>query len=311
MRAPEDSTRPIRVSRASRRAAALLLVSCLLAACGGTGLGEDGEPSVEPTRTPTATLTRPEAKPPETTTSPQPTIPEATSPEATSPQRTIPEATSPEATSPRASRPQPPSPTRTTTTEGTDPSSTTTRSLEPTEEQDVAGPSGSTAAATGQPEKEAAEGPTDQDGAPAWAWWTAGALVVACVIAVPLVLRARRRSTWAQGLEREEAELAWLARDLLPTLRSTRSVEALAGGWEVGQARVAAAEDRLVVLESSAPDEAGQMRARALRDASRRARARVRALVVPGQHGDWTGELDAAIAELELALGEHVVTPSR
>jgi hypothetical protein len=270
-------------TRTSGRAAALLLSSLLLVSCGGAGDGEGGEPPVSPTRTPTTTLTIP---------SPEPTSPEATSPEASSPE---------------ASRPELPSPTRTPGRTGSEDQSATTPSPEQTEEPDPPETSSPTSAGTGQSGEGAAEEPPDEDGVPSWVWWLAGAVLVACAIAVPLVRRARRRSTWTGGLEDAEREVAWLARDLLPTLRSARSREESAGGWAVSETRVAAAEDRLVVLESSAHDETGRMRARMLRDAVRRARARIQALVGPGAGGNWVRDIDAVIADLELALDPTAV----
>ncbi|HYH73975.1 MAG TPA: hypothetical protein VD764_12215, partial [Nocardioides sp.] len=72
--------------------------------------------------------------------------------------------------------------------------------------------------------------------------------------------------------------------------------------WAVGQPRVAAAEDRLTVLESSAPDEAGRQEARSLRDAARRARAEMDRLTGPEPHEEWRADLDAVVAGLEAAL---------
>ena len=128
------------------------------------------------------------------------------------------------------------------------------------------------------------------------------ALLLGSAVAIPLVVRARRRSAWRQSLAEQEGEVAWLARDLLPELRRGGSVEQVAGGWAVGRTRVTAAEDRLTVLESTAPDDIGRERARSLRDAVRRADAGMAQLTGPGPHDEWALDLDAIIDDLEHAL---------
>jgi hypothetical protein len=127
-------------------------------------------------------------------------------------------------------------------------------------------------------------------------------LLVASAVAIPLVAGARRRKAWQRELVEAEGELAWLARDMLPGLRHAGSRDQVTGGWTVGQARVTAAEDRLTVLESTAPDEAGRERARSLRDAARQARAHMEQLIGPGPHDTWALDLDSIIADLELVL---------
>jgi hypothetical protein len=77
----------------------------------------------------------------------------------------------------------------------------------------------------------------------------------------------------------------------------------VAGGWAVGAPRVAAAEDRLTVLESSATDEVDRSRARDLRNASRVARQRMDRLVAPGPRDTWARDLDTVVLDLETALG--------
>ena len=140
-------------------------------------------------------------------------------------------------------------------------------------------------------------------------WWLLAALVVGTVVAIPLVVRARRRGAWRRELARVEAELAWFARELLPELRQAGSREQVAGGWTVGQTRVAAAEDELTVLESTAPDDAGRERARSLRDASRLARGRMNQITGPGAHDTWALDLDAVIADLDVVLGPAEPAP--
>ena len=137
---------------------------------------------------------------------------------------------------------------------------------------------------------------------PSWVWWVAAAVVLGCLVAVPLVVRGRRRASWQRELERQEAEVEWFARDLLRELRLAGSHEEMAGGWAVSQGRVAAAEDGLTVLESTAPDDAGGARARSLRDAVRDARARMQRLVAPGQHDTWALDLDTLMIDLQGTL---------
>jgi hypothetical protein len=134
-------------------------------------------------------------------------------------------------------------------------------------------------------------------------WWLLAAVLVALAILAWLLLaRARRRRAWREQLAAAEAEVAWMARELLPQLRSTGSVEGVSGGWQVGLPRVSAAEDQLTVLESSATDDSDRTRANGLRDAVRNVRAKVEGLSTDGPHDTWTQDLDDAIATLESAL---------
>lgn len=152
------------------------------------------------------------------------------------------------------------------------------------------------------PEPEAEAEPVEDEDVPTWVWVLAAALVLGCLVAIPLVVRARRRTAWRQDLATAEGELAWLARELLPELRRAGSLDEAAGGWSVSQARVSAVEDRLTVLESSAHDDQGRSRALVLRDASRAARAQMQRLLGPGPHDTWALDLDAVITDLETAL---------
>ncbi len=116
---------------------------------------------------------------------------------------------------------------------------------------------------------------------PSWVWWLLAALVVAAAIAIPLIVRARRRGAWAAELTACEAEVAWLSRTLVPQLQQARTGEMAAGAWAVQAGRVTAAEDRLTALGTTAPDEAGAARAAALRDAVRGSRVRIESLLAP------------------------------
>ncbi|HEX5086657.1 MAG TPA: hypothetical protein VFV89_02545 [Nocardioides sp.] len=128
-------------------------------------------------------------------------------------------------------------------------------------------------------------------------------VVLGAVVAVPLVLRGRRRAAWRRQLAEAEGDLAWLAHDLLPGLRRARSREEVAGAWAVGSPRVVAAEDRLTALASTAYDDRTRERTRALRDASRRVRQRMQELVAPRPHDTWVLDLDGVMADLDAALG--------
>jgi hypothetical protein len=273
----------VRTSDLTRRVhlGALLLVAlAALAACGGGG-GEGGGPTVSPTRTPTATEL------PSPTRTPTATLPTPTrTPSGTETPTQAPTAT----------------PTETVTETPTE-TSTETVTETPTQTPTQTPTETPTKTATQAPEDEAAEGQSgEDDGVPSWVWWVAAAVVLGCLVAVPLVVRGRRRASWRRGLERQEAEVEWFARDLLRELRLAGSHDEMAGGWAVSQKRVAAAEDELTVLESTAPDDAGRARARALRDAVRNARARLQRLAAPGLHDTWALDLDTLMIELEATL---------
>jgi hypothetical protein len=134
-------------------------------------------------------------------------------------------------------------------------------------------------------------------------WWLLAAVLLGAAAAIPLLVRARRRKAWRLRLADAESGVRWFAADLLPGLRQVGSRDEVAGGWAVGSPRVADAEDRLTVLESTAPDDAGRERARSLRDATRLARERMEQLVAPGPHDTWALDLDAIMADLDAALG--------
>lgn len=258
---------PVSVTRAAARGLPLVAALLLLVSCGG-GDGEEGDrPEISPTRTPTASI-------------PSVGLPSITRSEPTaSPE--LPTITRSEPTS---------SPDEPTTQENSDPAE------QPTSES-VAAPS----AGTDESGEQSAQGSADDD-VPAWVWWLLAALVLGSAVAIPLIVRARRRNAWQRDLGGVEAELAWFARVLLPELRQVSSREQVAGGWAVGEPRVAAAEDRLTALEPTAPDDAGRRRALSLRDASRQARARMAQLAGPDPNDAWVLDLDAIIADLEAAL---------
>jgi hypothetical protein len=133
--------------------------------------------------------------------------------------------------------------------------------------------------------------------------WLLAALAVAAAVGIPVLVVVRRRGRWRADLAATEAEVAWLARDLLPELRDTGTRDGAAGGWQVaGAGRVAAVEDRLTVLGSSAPGDADRERATVLRDAVRAARSRVEQVLSPGATEPVPPVLDTVVADLERAL---------
>ncbi len=104
-------------------------------------------------------------------------------------------------------------------------------------------------------------------------------LALAVVVGVPLIVRGRRRQAWCAYLAAAEDEVAWFARVLVPDLRQAGSVDQVAGGWAVGSSCVAAVEDRLTALATSAPNDADRIRARTLRDAVQASRGHGQDLV--------------------------------
>ena len=242
----------------------VLLLALPTGCTGGEGGGSGERPTLSPTFSPTRTLPSPTRTP--TRTNEPPDQPTREPVERPTDERTeAPPATDPAAPSP------------------TEASSATPESAAPEEEASV----------TEEPAEE---------GVPAWAWWLlAGLVVVTGALAWLLLARTRRRRARDEQLAGVEADVAWFARELLPQLRASGSIERVAGGWQVARPRVVDAEDRLTVLQSTAT-EAGAARARSLRDAVRTSRARVDGLTAAGPHDTWALDLDDEIARLESAL---------
>jgi hypothetical protein len=90
---------------------------------------------------------------------------------------------------------------------------------------------------------------------------------------------------------------------LIPELGQSGSLDQLEADWTVGASRVAAVEDRLTVLEASAPDDATRTDTRTLRDAVRASRGRVDELLQSGDPEAIYATLNQTAAELEAALG--------
>jgi len=138
-------------------------------------------------------------------------------------------------------------------------------------------------------------------------WVALAVLALAATVGTWLLVRARRRREWLTRLKATRAEVEWFARELIPQLRASGSVDRVAGGWQVAAPRVAAAEDELTVLESSAHSQEDAARARHLRDAVRSAREKMETLSGPGKHDEWALDLDDVAALLVAALGPTAV----
>ncbi|MFG1625292.1 hypothetical protein [Kribbella sp. NPDC049227] len=265
------------------RLVVLAVAALLLGACGGAD--SVGTPTVAPSRSPGD---RPEV----TAAVPSPTR---------SPSRAETTAPSPEDTQPNptqtVTRTETRAPTRTNSQPN--PTQTQTRTETTTQTQTQSQPASPTSPSTSP-----AIAPTSSEtsGTPTWLWWVLIAFLVALAVAIALLVRSRHRQAWRDDLASAEDEVAWFARSLIPELRQTGSVEAVAGGWAVAASRVTAAEDRLTVLEASAPDESAQARAATLRDAVRSARVRMEALRESSTAETMPQDLDAIAVDLEAAL---------
>ena len=143
---------------------------------------------------------------------------------------------------------------------------------------------------------------TESSGIPAWVWWLLAAVAIALAVAVPLILRNRRRAVWQADFATAKEDVVWFARSLVPQLRQSGTLDQLSGGWRIGSPRVAGTEDRLTVLESSAPRDEDGAAARALRDAVRASRDQMRALLANGDSSAISPDLDEIAARLEAAL---------
>ena len=156
----------------------------------------------------------------------------------------------------------------------------------------------------------AAPAATDADdgGVPAWLWWLVAAALAG--LAAFLYLRYRRQQAWDAELDGAQAEVGWLAHELLPQLQRSSTTDALAGGWQVSADRVSAAEDRLTGLEASAPDETRAARARSLRDAVRASRTDVEVLLDSRDQAGIPVVLATATARLLEALDPGPADPA-
>ena len=291
---------------AARSAVWCVLSLCLLSACGANDGQVTGDrPSVTTSLSPTRTLpspTRSAGVPDQTESeSPRPSRSLTLSPDTTTPDTTAPDTTTPDTTTPD--------------TTGRGPTASSTRQPEPTSQQPtvrtstviaVPVPSVTSPAPSLSSSSPAAgeAGGTAEDEAVSTAGWVALAvLAVTAAVGTWLLVRARRRRSWLTRLQAMRAEVEWFARELIPQLSASGSVDRVAGGWQVAEPRVAAAEDQLTVLESSAPTQEDAARARQLRDAVRSAREKMETLSGPGRHDEWALDLDEVAALLVAVLG--------
>lgn len=148
-----------------------------------------------------------------------------------------------------------------------------------------------------------AGGTAEDEGVSTAGWVALAVLAMLATVGTWLLVRARRRRSWLTRLQAMRAEVEWFARELIPQLRASGSVDRLAGGWQVAVPRVAAAEDQLTVLESSARTPEDASRTRQLRDAVRSAREKMETLCGPGRHDEWALDLDDVAALLVAVLG--------
>ena len=147
-----------------------------------------------------------------------------------------------------------------------------------------------------------AAGESAETSAVSWFWWALAGLLLAAAVATPLLVRAHRRRVWRADFATAEQGVAWFARVLVPELGQSGSLDQVAGGWTVGANRIGAVEDRLTILEASAPDEATRTGTRTLRDAVRASRGRVEELLQSGNPEAISPTLNGVAAELEAAL---------
>ena len=274
--------------------AIMVLTSC----AGGGNIEGPATPSRSASQLPTPTVSLPTS----TRSAPRPEIPSPTpakpSP-ALSSNRPTEEPTSPQEPTPTPSATKNPSrspireePTATQTVTAAPSPSTVTRSVT-ISPSPTASPSPSSSAA----------GESAETGAVSWFWWALGGLLLAAAVATPLLVRAHRRRVWRADFATAGQEVAWFARVLVPELGQSGSLDQVEGGWSVGANRIAAVEDRLTVLEASAPDDAARTGTRTLRDAVRASRGRVEELLQSGDPDAISPTLNEVAAELEAALG--------
>jgi hypothetical protein len=89
-----------------------------------------------------------------------------------------------------------------------------------------------------------------------WLWLLLALLLIAGGIAwYVLAGRARSRKAWAAQLDAATGEARWLSTVLVPTIEQAATDDERRGAWAVARPRVVAAQDRLALLRTSAPDE--------------------------------------------------------
>jgi hypothetical protein len=284
------------VRRAGATAAAVggMVSALVLASCGGEVSGERPQGEASRSLSASASVTLPLPSP---TRSSILTDPPATEEE---PSRSAP--TPPDESEPQPSeQPEPSrSPDRSESAEPSPsvPDPTPTATLPVTEAPEATEPAA--VAPSDEP-------PSSDSEDVAW-WWLLAALVVAVAAGAMLYRRSRRRHAWAAELGAAEGEVGWLARELLPGLARSGSIEAASGAWAISRDRVQALEASLAELQASAPDDVGELRARFLLDAVRRAGTRVDTGVRGGDAHAFATMLLDTVSELEKAAGAASAT---
>ena len=285
---------PAGVTRTVTHALVGGVVLLALAACGGGEGGDGAGPTISPTRTPTATVPSPTRTGPDRTESP----------EEPSPTRTE-EPTEEPTQEPTEEPTQEP-------TESPGPLAPPTRPRPPTSRRPRGAPHLPSRHPPRRPPPRRHRRPATPRRSPARTPRTrasrrgSGGCWPRCCSARPWPSRwwcgpgdgARGGRRWPNKRARSRGSPGTCC----PSCAAAARVEQVAGGWAVGRTRVTAAEDRLTVLESTAPDDIGRERARSLRDAVRRADAGMAQLTGPGPHDEWALDLDAIIDDLEHAL---------
>ena len=148
---------------------------------------------------------------------------------------------------------------------------------------------------------------------PVGVWWLLAAVLLGLAIAIPLLVRSRRRKAWQSDFDEAMGEVTWLARELLPELGRTGSRAQAAGGWAVSAERTRLLQDRLTALEATAPDDAARAHARTLHDAVHAARESLRTLDSGRPDASLAPQLASIATDLESALrsgGPHPPPPA-
>jgi hypothetical protein len=145
---------------------------------------------------------------------------------------------------------------------------------------------------------------------PVGVWWLLAAVLIGLAIAIPLLVRSRRRKAWQSDFGGAVDEVTWLARELVPELGRTGSRAQAAGGWAVSAERTRLLQERLTALEATAPDDASRAHARTLHDAVHAARQSLRELDSDRTDASLAPQLASITTDLEFALRSVGSRPS-
>jgi hypothetical protein len=276
-------------------------VAVLTSCAGGGNIEGSAAPSRSASQLPTPTVSLPTP----TRSAERPGVP---SPSPTKPSPALPSSRPTEQPTEEPTAPQEPTSRPTATN---NPSRSPIRETSTTTQTVTAAPSPSTVtrSVTSSPSPTASLSPSSSPAGEAaetsgnsWVSWALAGLLVAAAVATPLLVRAHLRRVWRTDFATAEQEVAWFARVLVPELGQSGSLDQVGGGWTVGANRIFAVEDRLTVLEGSAPDDASRTGTRILRDAVRGSRGRLEELLQSGDPGAISPTLNEVAASLEAAL---------